>query len=37
MNRLKHEVAERDRELAAQKPAALPDATSKQEVASAST
>jgi len=34
MNRLKHEAAERDKELAAQqKPAALPDATPKQEVA----
>src|SRR5262249_11176853 len=33
-NRLKHEAAERDKELAAQqKPAALPDATQKQEVA----
>jgi len=33
MNRIKAEAAERDRELAAQKPAALPSAEPKQEVA----
>ncbi len=33
MNRLKHEAAERDRELAAQQPAALPDHSVKAEVA----
>jgi DNA-directed RNA polymerase subunit beta' len=33
MNRIKAEAAERDRQLAAQKPAALPSAEPKQEVA----
>jgi DNA-directed RNA polymerase subunit beta' len=33
MNRLKHEAAERDRELAAQQPAALPNQSEKAEVA----